>query len=97
MEETVLGVGWAHSQYCKTFSGTLSLGLEVMLHQQETCQQSSPEFDESRTEAFSMRYPGPQASGQAGEMGAQDSLGTVSNRATEPSPRVTGQIQATKQ
>ena len=51
MEETVLRVGWAHSQYCKTFSGTLSLGLEVMLHQQETCQQSSPEFDESGTEA----------------------------------------------
>ena len=50
MEETVLGEGWGHSQYCKTFSGTLSLGLEIMLHQQETCQQSSPEFDESGTE-----------------------------------------------
>ena len=94
MEETVLGVGWAHSQYCKTFSGTLSLGLEVMLHQQETCQQSSPEFDESRTEAFSMRYPGPQASGQAGEMGAQDSSGTVTHRVPEPLPWVpTGQIR----
>ena len=59
-------MGWAHSQYCKTFSGTLSLGLEVMLHQQETCQQSSPEFDESGTEAFSILYPGPLASRQAG-------------------------------
>ena len=98
MEETVLGVGWVHSQYCKTFSMTLSLGLEVMLHQQETCQQSSPEFDESGTEAFSMRYPGPLASRQVGEMAAQNSLGTVSHRGPEPSPLVpTGQIQATKQ
>ena len=94
---TVLGVGWAHSQYCKTVSGTLRLGLEVMLHQQETCQQFLPEFDESGTETFSTHYPGPQASGQAGEMRAQDSLGTVSHRVPEPSPRVpTGQIQATK-
>ena len=45
-----------------------------------------------------MRYPGPQASGQMGEMGAQDSLGTVSHRVPEPLPWVpTGQIQATKQ
>ena len=96
--ETVLGVGWAHSQYCKTFSGTLRLGLEVMLHQQETCQQFLPEFDESGTETFSTHYPGPQASGQAGEMRAQDSLGTVSHRVPEPLPWVpTGQIQATKQ
>ena len=97
MEETVLGVGWTHSQYRKTFSETLRLGLEVMLHQQETCQQSSPESDESGTEAFSMHYPGPQASGQVGEMKAQDSLGTVSHRVPEPLPRgPTGQIQATK-
>ena len=80
----MLGVGWAHSQYCKTFSGTLSLGLEVMLHQQESCQQSSPEFDESGTEAFSIRYPGPLASRQAGEMAAQNSLGTVFHRVPEP-------------
>ena len=44
-----------------------------------------------------MRYPGPQASGQAGEIGAQDSLETVSHRVPEPLPWVpTGQIQATK-
>ena len=44
-----------------------------------------------------MRYSGPQASGQVGEMRAQDSLGTVSHRVPEASPQVpTGQIQATK-
>ena len=92
--ETILGMGWAHS---KTFSGTLRLGLEVMLHQQETHQQSLPECGECGTEAFSMCYPGSQVSGQVGEMGAQHSLGMVSNRDPEPSPQVpTGQIQATK-
>ena len=31
-----------------------------------------------------MHYPGPLASGLAGEMGAQDSLRTVSHRVPEP-------------
>ena len=66
-----------------------------MLHQRSM---SSPECGECGAEAFSMCSPGLQASGQSGEMGAQDSLGTVSHRAPEPLPQMPiGQIQATKQ
>ena len=45
-----------------------------------------------------MHYPGPQASGQVGEMEAQDSLRTVSHRAPGPSAQVpTSQVQASEQ
>ena len=89
------GVGWAHSQYCKTFSGTLRLG--VRGHAPPT-ERVLTRVCECGAEAFSVCSPGLQASGQSGEMGAQDSLGTVSHRAPEPLPQMPiGQIQATKQ
>lgn len=92
--EIVIGVGRTHSQNYKTLSpgvkgyalpwGNLSAIL-------------SRECGENWTEAFSTCYPGPQASGQVGETGAQESLRTVSHRAAEPSPWVPiGQVQASK-
>ena len=69
-----------------------------MLHQWATWEQSWQECSDSQTEAFSMHYPGPQASGQVGEMEAQDSLRTVSHRAPGPSAQVpTSQVQASEQ
>ena len=79
-----MGLGGCTVNNARHLARPSAQGLEVMLHQQETCQQSSPECGESGTEAFSMRYPGPQASGQAGEMGPRTVWGLCPTESQSP-------------
>ena len=80
-----MGWGWHTVSIARPLVRKSAQGLEVMFLQRATWKPFPGDCSECQTEAFSMCYPGPQFSGQVGEVGAQDNLSTVSHRAPEPS------------
>ena len=93
-----MGLGRRTVNMARPLVRPLAQGLEVMLHKRATWELSLWECGDIQTEAVSTHYPGPQASGLLGEMGAQDSLRTVSHRAPKPMAQAsTSQVQASKQ